>query len=70
MATIILSFACALLVAAVICLVVIFGKHGVLIFHEIPKLAKQGNRLAKAYLWLIYCAFGVFCLLFVFIRIK
>jgi hypothetical protein len=70
MTTIILSFAGALLVAAVICLVVIFGKHGVLSFHEIPKLAKQGDRLAKAYLWCIYCAFGIFCFSFIFIRIK
>jgi hypothetical protein len=70
MTILILSSAGVLLFAAVICLVFILGKHGVLSFHEIPKLAKQGDRLAKAYLWCIYYAFGMFCFLFIFIRIK
>jgi hypothetical protein len=70
MTTIILSLAGTLLVAAVICLVFILSRHGVLGFQEIPKLAKQGDRLAKAYLWFIYCAFGLFCFLFIFVRMK
>jgi hypothetical protein len=66
----ILSLAGALLVAAVVCLVFILGKHGVLGFQEIPKLAKQGDRLAKVYLWLIYGAFGIACFLWLFLRTK
>jgi hypothetical protein len=70
MTTLILSLAGLLLIAAIVCLALILGRHGMLSFHEIPKLAKQGDRLAKAYLWLIYLAFGFFCFLFVFSRMK
>jgi hypothetical protein len=55
----ILSLVGIIFTAAMICLVFIFGRHGIWSFHKIPKLAKAGDRLAKTYLWLVYFAFGL-----------
>jgi hypothetical protein len=71
MTTLFLSLVGALLIAAVVCLVFIFSRHGKWSFHAIPKLAKEGDRFAKAYLWFVYTAFAIaftFTLISLFLR--
>lgn len=59
MTIVILSLAGISFAAALVCLVFILSRHGIWSFHEIPKLAKEGDRFAKAYLWFVYMAFGL-----------
>jgi hypothetical protein len=59
MTLIIFSLAGILFAAAMVCLVFILSRHGRWSFHEIPKLAKEGDRFAKAYLWFVYSAFAL-----------
>jgi hypothetical protein len=55
----ILSLAGILFAAAMVCLVFILSRDGKWSFHEIPRLAKEGDRFAKAYLWFIYIVFAL-----------